>query len=347
MRCLVNGRLLLAVSVCCTMIPGRSLADQESGVGRSEVIRQVEAALQRATGGTESYKDARRALEALASSEVIPAIVDALANPTISQRADMRKLAYSILAYHKAATTKVGYNQLMAGLNDPTPSIQRVCCAALDSTHLAKELNRLSAILVDKTTPERKKEAILRQLVGWGRFARSALDTIEAMFADTEEGERVRWFAARAMLNIGGLRRAMQGFQNLDPTGEKVVMWSFARYIGENTSDGKHLEPEEAKLRPNVQRVVFKALQSPDADVQKAAMEAMAVVYNQDLVVIRSREDYELNPELRPILEEIAENHPDSGLRDRVRDFLSPETVDRMVAMILRERQRQAEPKGK
>ena len=61
--------------------------------------------------------------------------------------------------------------------------------------------------------------------------------------------------------------------------------------------------------------------------------------------MIRSRDDFELNPELRPLLEKIAVDHPDAFTRMRAASLLDHHNQEQMVGNILREREREAERK--
>lgn len=146
------------------------------------------------------------------------------------------------------------------------------------------------------------------------------------------------------IVRAGARDEALRHLEDLDPVGMGSAIPVCAEQVAKLAApDAANVSPERHKTLEIARKLVLKALQSPRAETRKAAFEPMIAAFGTDLVVIRSPDDYELQPELRRIFEDMAQNDPDSELRERASYFLDPERLDRKVERILRWRERHEE----
>ncbi len=322
---IVSGCLLLAIT-------------ETSAAQSNDVSLRVQAALTRASEGDEGWEQARAELKAVPGEVAIPAILEALKG-SISQRADLRLLAYTTLADHDAAQSPAGREQLVTGLRDASSEVQRVCCAALGKELVSSELDQYRARLVAESTSPREKEGILKTLGGWGSCALPILDSIANVFTDAQAGERPRWFAAQAMLNIGGVKYSLARFKDLDPEAEKVVMWSLGKFLGQKDAECFHKpEGEYREGRSDARKLVLKTLNSPHQESRIAAAEVLFTVYGSDFVVFRSATDYEWDQEIRSTLA-VLKNDANHRIREGIDAYFAT-SLDDAAKNLLRKQAR-------
>jgi len=311
-----------------------------SGKSQADVHDVVESTLTSAAS-TENWEDALRSLGALPKDPAIQALIGALGNPQVYRRADLRELAYRALALHQGGKTAAGQEQLVRCLDDVTPNIQRICCTALDNEVVQQHLAGIKSELVDEATEGKRVEALLKKVAGWGLHAEGSFDAVAGIFSNRAKPERLRWFASQAMVEIAGLEGAIPHFQALDPIGEKVIMWSLGRYMGEITSYGNEPGEEDLEHLPQTMDLVFGALGSEDADTRAAASQVLSVIEGAGPYIrIHSRDNFEVVPEARTILEEVASSHSDPSVRQRARKMLDPDYMERVVEERIRHTER-------
>lgn len=304
----------------------------------NDLSRRVQAAMTRATEGDEGWEQARAELKAIPGETAIPAVLEAMKG-SIAQRADLRLLAYTTLADHGAAQSPAGREQLVVGLRDSSSKVQRACCAALGKELISSELDQYRARLVAESTSARDKEGILKILGGWGPYALPILDAIVSVFSDKQAGERSRWFAAQAMLNIGGVEYSLARFKNLDPEAEKVVMWSLGKYLGNRDADCYYLPEGDYRAdRAEARKLILRTLSSENQESRIAAAEVLFTVYGSDFVVFRSATDYEWDQEIRSALA-LLKNDANQRIRQGVDAYFAT-SLDEAAKNLLRKQKR-------
>jgi hypothetical protein len=99
---------------------------------------------------------------------------------------------------------------------------------------------------------------------------------------------------------------------------------------------------EEREAVPNILKPIFiTAIQSSNMETRKAALEALFPGGDlEEYMIVRSRDDYELNPIVEAALMAIATSDPDPSLRERATQALDPEYLDKIAAKVFRERER-------
>jgi len=102
---------------------------------------------------------------------------------------------------------------------------------------------------------------------------------------------------------------------------------------------------EEREARPKaVEPIILIAMESPDTGTRKAALESLFPGGGlEGYLIIRSREDYELNPKMKAALTAMATSDPDPSLRERAAQALEREylILDEVVEKVIRQRERQ------
>jgi hypothetical protein len=248
-------------------------------------------------------------------------------------------LAYKSLAHHKGANMSQGRAQLVRGLRD-SPSIQRICLDALPAEIVREELGRLVAIIEDGTLDPPEKRGAVETLVGWGPHAAAAVPGLTELLGDAEQDPAARKNAALAVLNAVGLGDAMKLFGELDPNAQEPVLIALLLYVGRKEAEGGGLTAEERTARPTAQQYVLVAIRSPDTDTRRAACQAAPIVFGEEYILIRSADDFELNPAIRSAMEWMAANDPDPMLRRGAEERLDPQRLSRFVQRVLETRQR-------
>jgi hypothetical protein len=293
--------------------------------------------------------------EAFSDEELIPALVTAL-NRTPPIRSDKaRAWVYLQLAGRDAAQTEIGFDQLLQGLSDSAAA--SICAKALLNAPTERQdmaVEHIQAYLRTARQPAEPGltvgpdlDGVLWAIARMGSTGSIYTGAIREILHDPSHPLKVRRDAAWALASVLPLSDAVARFEGLDEVGLEGVMGGLAEQMGEllekwNAKGKRYSEFYTANRNAitAARALVCDALESPRPETQAAAFEPMMVVYGDDLFVIRSRDDYELNPELRPILEKIAVDHPDAFMRKRVVSLLDHQNQAQMVANILREGER-------
>lgn len=330
------------------------------GNGPNSTQRVVDDVLSQVQSYKMTWVEAERRLDEFSDDAVISAIVTAL-NREVPLSEGAHNFAYSILQHKGAARTEAGFRQLIAGLENS--EVTSTCVEALLDAPEHKQgevLEHIRRYLKETKTPitsERSKEGhptppakneiyVGRVLNAIGRKREDAIpyiDTLDSMLRDPERSLHVRTAAAVAITKIKPLPEAVEHFDDLDAAGLEASLKAWARPVAELISEyrkaKKSLRDENPLFFQKLRQLTLNGLNSSRPETQEAALEPMACVFSDDLIVIRSREDYEFNPELLPILKRISESHPDTGVRQSVQQLLDPQSIERRVVNILHERQ--------
>jgi len=329
---------------------------------RSSVQETVDEVLSQYRQGAMKEANAHARLKELPHEAVVLSLVTALnREPTLKEGA--HNFSYRMLRDLRAAHTEAGFQQFLFGLW--MPAVAPICAEGLLDAPEPKQPDVLAHIsrYLDETKtpirPEKSKEGfpippsrseidlkgVLSAINRKGKDALPYVNILDTILRDRERAVDVRSAAAIAITKIKPLPEAIKHFDNLDESGLEASLTAWPQPVAHLISDlrkaGKSLREEDPLFFQKLRQFIVDGLNSSRPETQKAALEPMFLVFGNDMLVIRSREDYELNPELRPILEDISANHPDPGFRQRVQQLLSPQSLDKVVEGLYRERQRQ------
>lgn len=331
----------------------------------TSVQREVDKILSQYAARETSSVDAYARLKELPEQAVVEALVTVLKRePGLKE--GPHNFSYRMLRDLSAARIEVGFQQLLTGLWKP--EIAPVCAEGLLDAPPEKQaevLEQIRRYLQETKTPVEPKDAsarrappsrtemdfrgVLKAVARKGEGGLPYIEVLDGILRDPLRSVKARTWAAGAIVGIKPLAEALKHFQDLDDAGMEAALkaWpgSVAGLIDETRKAGKSFRDEYPELLGTLRQFVLKALRSPRPETQAAALEPINLVYGNDVFVIRSAEDYQVNPELGPLLEQIAANHPDPGVRSQLQRFLDPQAVDLMAKNILREREREAERK--
>ena len=173
--------------------------------------------------------------------------------------------------------------------------------------------------------------------VGEGRTARSSV------------AYRLRAAALRTIYGLGGVEEIviLAERDDLDEDAQQMIVGSFAS-LGARSKGTFHTD---AAHRDRIREIVLRGMTSPFENVRKAALQSLVWPFGDDWVLIRSESDYEINPQIKTALEDMAANDHDPELRQRAGIWLKQledSYLDRAVKGILEKRQGiQARPAAK
>lgn len=310
-------------------------------------------------------RDANRPLLDLPAEEVIPTIIDALERgEQFSPEFHVaRERLYSVLARRYGAQefddsqqlSEMSYQQLFAGLSEPNYSIKQSCATALavapdglkDKTAAAIGSALREAVLeLRAANDDGKGRAVLFVTVAIRSLSILGLPTAEPylkdfwnLFRDRMATKSVRSAALHALIRLEGFNVVFEQIGGIDPVGLGAVMGP----IGSRGMETKGTYGGDDAFRAKIRQFVLTGLSSEERDTRNGALEAIRPAFWEDLFVIRSRHDCELNPSVRKALARMAVEDPDEGLRQRAAAFLDPVNIDRNVENILRKREREAD----
>lgn len=292
--------------------------------------------------GEGKYEEARSKLAELPRDAVIQLVVRGISDDASFLDENKRAHAYRILVDLNAVDTDAGFAQLVAGLRDPLS--HSLCAHGLikaPADKLPEVADRLAAMLVAEETTDREKLPLVKALGGIGKPASAHLESIERIFAERAADELLRGAAAFAMLRIGGLGYAVERFAGVDPAGQRAMLPYLARHIVETEMAlGNKVDTEFTQHRREARKLVLPAMRSEDVGVRKAALEALPVVYGEEALIIRTRDDYEMDAEYGNAVRQMAMQESDGDLRERAAKMIDPGFVDLKVESILRRRAR-------
>ena len=292
--------------------------------------------LERATQGPKEYDAALIEVQAMPAQEAIAASLEALNEAPVAQRADLRKLLINVLCFHKDRLPPEGYERLITALEDPSPSIQQLSCAALPSEKITYELEKLLAVVSDLQASDSKRERAVKRISGWGLCIKHRVDIFINLFRDQNESERMRWFAARGTIRSGGLIHALGELPADDAVGQKVFLWALTNYCGEHDecSAGRSFGKD---AHSKIVLLFDKVMKSEDARTRRAAMEALIPVSGTRFFShVKSSDEYALDPTIRQALEKMAGSDPDETLRTAAASMLDKDFLARQAGIALR-----------
>lgn len=276
---------------------------------------------------------------------------------------DARRRAYSALTRRyarsesgaSADTMMQAYSQILAGLLEPDVRIRKICIKAIAAASREHHVEAAAAVASalrkvrgesneivgaeDKAYAAQIPGRAVSTLGSFGQASRPYLADIEEVFRDVRADDSSRWDAVKAMIRIVGIEEALDHFNELDPTGVKVLLWTLA-YQGGKTKGTYNTNPLHRK---RIRELIVSATRSQDVEVRTAALEALIPAFGLEVVIIRSPEDYQWNPSFIGTIEYMAANDPDSVLQQRAAGALQQFDLDRAVKKILRKREEAAE----
>lgn len=346
----VNGmERMLGMIIAIVLMSALVLQSPQANPDRS-LQAVVEDVLLRIDEHKMTWKEAEDRLNAVPDDALVPALVDALNRSPRFVKEGTRAFLYHRLARSNAASTEKGFQQFVAGLSDP--EVSKTCAEALLDAPKEKQEQVIGHIRHYLQTTKQPQEiavgsgidGVLRAIARKGEDAIVYVDVIDTILHDTSRVKEVRRAAAGAIVEIKPLAEALKHFQNLDPVGMEAAITAWpqqvAKLVTKVGGTGQSYYDENRAVVTALRELVLQVLQSPRAETRAAAFEPMIVAYGPEIVLIRSPEDYEFNPQLRPILQNMAANDPDPGLRERAAKLLDPEFLELKVARLLRERAR-------
>lgn len=296
--------------------------------------------------------------DAFSDDQLIPALVTALSRTPGYESQRTRAWAYTELIRRNAVQTELGFDQLIRGLSDT--AVGDICAQALLSAPEEKEAEVVDPVRRYLLGAKRGNdvrpgiqsgvERVLQDIGKKGKSGLAYVDVLDTILRDQERAVEVRKAAACAIAQIKPLGEAMKNYQGLDAAGMEAAVAAagarIAQMLSEASKERKPAGTVYQESRDDIETaraLVLEALQSPRPETQAAALDAIGLVYGNDIMIVRSADDYELNPELRPLLKGMAQHHPERGVRERVvAGFLDPSVQRRMAQRILQIRQREA-----
>lgn len=289
-----------------------SLAHQAN---TSDVDQQVSA-----LANPHTALKAQQKLFDLPSSEVIPAILNAIDVDTRFKEVNPRELAYQLLFHHECALVSRCRAVLIAGLADSSPSVQRIAAYGLvltpDEARSDAIVALIKAMARNSDRPDVIK-AFLRPLAKFGTDAVSAYDSVLEVLRTPGTSESLRSDAAYTLLAIGGLDRAFYDLLGHVPLQDRAVLWALRSIASESNG----LWQATSKLRKEILHWVQGALADERSEIRRAALEALIAVYGKDISV-KTAVTASLNPELKEVLTEVANSDPDLSIRNDAAIFL-------------------------
>lgn len=317
---MIRGRMAFALAlltlgnVTAYLLPSLSAAQDPT---RDE---NVETLLIQGCENTDSHKEAETRLRSMPSLQAIDAVLHSLNAGDAGKRWDTRKFAYEVLAFHHAATTEGGREQLLRGLDDSVKAIQHIACEALGEDVVTEELDQRLQRFESREASENERTNILRGLSGWGSHAESALPLATELLRDASQSDRLRAFAAIAVLNIGGVEKAVEVLSKLDPVGLRESMGPLATFAGETQGT---FGTDNREVRAKVRTFIRECMRNPGREIRILAFQGFVVSFTKGEAKLgNDAEGYIINPELREPLETMARNDPDEGLRGAARQLL-------------------------
>ncbi len=177
-------------------------------------------------------------------------------------------------------------------------------------------------------------------------FPKSALNVGEGRTSRSSVAFHLRAAALGVVYGVEGIEGVIRLAErdDLDEDAHHMIMGGFAgwgaRTRGTYNTDDAH--------RQRIRQLVLNGMTSGFKNVRKAALQASVRSFGENWVTIRSRSDYEMNPELKAALERMATTAPEEDLRRRAASALSQmqSQLDRAVEKILRKRRESEEAKA-
>lgn len=309
----------------------------------NSVERQVRSIFEQ----SKSWSEIKERLSDFPREIVIQAIVDLLRGDTLMTQGSMRYLAYDALRELRAAQSETGYDQLVRGLDEM--AVAGLCATALLDAPEEREpeaIRRVEAFLrsakedkVDK--PGYLSIYTLNSVGERGNASLVYVDVINEILRDPSCDKGLRGAAARAILKIEGLGKAVERFNELDPVGLEVAILPLMKYFTErNVHNDKRWTNTEEELaaRRAVRELGLRGARSNDKETCKIALAALFQFFGDELVVGDEATGYSFHPDYLAAYEYVAQNGPDQEARDGAKRFLEPANLERFVANAVRAR---------
>ncbi len=328
-------------------------------------------------------------LKQLPLKEVIPAVVDALRNDARFRVVVPRRTLYAILGQLNDRNDERAHQQLLIGLIETDSSIVASCAKALAqlNEHIRKRavvvlLAQWNGSHLDQRDPSQSLDqykVIVKTLAVFGPSAKDFLENAVHLFCSEElvfenrvirlrdimplpklesqigEGRtsrssvayRLRVLALGTVYGIGGVEEVVKLAErdDLDEDAQQMIVGSFAG-LGARSQGTFHTD---AAHRERIREIALRGMTSPFENVRKAALQSLVWSFGEDWVVIRSREDYEIHPQLKAALKNMAANDADEALRQQAASSLvqmEERFLERAVENILRKRKKDKESRG-
>ena len=293
-----------------------------------------------------SWSEARERLGAFSNDELVREVARVLREGPLIEDEEARIFAYLQFVDRGAVSTDVGYTELVRGLEDPV--VSDICAKGLLDAPADKQ-DEIVLFVTEflRTTKDFPRDKIGPGLVGVihaipheAPRARKFVDALGEVLGKDGIGEQVRWAAARVILRTDGLKGAVEVMGDVSPAGKAVILMTFIKYFNDNEREERELSREDAKQRPKIKELVIEAMRHKDFEVRKAARIALTFVFGTGAYVIRSEDDFELDPQYREALEHMADHDPAPELRKSGAFGLDPSLNTKRVGKILRNRSR-------
>ncbi len=252
----------------------------------------------------------RETLRGFPEPDVVSVILEHLETDPRFHDRTLRSIAYGLLDDFHAEKTPEGLAQLLTGLKEHGYGANAL--GRLGSNPPPGVVEALGNRLV--TGPSDGQDPVVRSLGAYKELSLPYFDAVAAVLERKDLEYPSRFTAAKALVAIGGIEKALEKFRNddADAATEKIVL-NAVGYWGLQTW-GTYNADES--VRQTLKRRTLSGLKHPDRDVRNAAMEATFVgPYNMEIAVKGADGRWTLNPEVAEALRYMATNDPDEKLR--------------------------------
>lgn len=281
--------------------------------------------------------DAATALNAILQmrrEDAVAGIIDALADPRISRRGDMRETAYRALASLGDDRVSLAREQLIACLSDPSSEIVRICCEALDNATLSRQRDLRLSVLKNPMSSRSTKRSALADLSRWGEYARGAVETASSILSDADAHEPSRIFAARIMLHAGDLAKNLEHFAQLDSVGMKLVIPELVRHMREGRAPARVGELMTMPPLRDATAFVLQALEHEDSGVRGIAIKSLDFLVGDAMFSTVTSSDYELDSEYEVAVRKVVDTDNDQTLKFLAMKLLDPNYLSSRAEII-------------
>ncbi len=246
------------------------------------VTAQVAAYLDEMTKGGQTTYRARRALDELPKSEVLPQLIVALRDSPAFRDSFVRSQGYMILtgSWKEVAVSPEGRQFCLTAVHDEGGCSP--CVSILGHVPLENRAEVMAAFVLAFDEDHKCRNSILHVLEHFGPDALPLLPRIEAIFNDPNEEQISRNISARVMVNALGIETALDRFQAMafdtDRTGATAALFAIGRYAGEKKARLESLpEPKRRQAVDLVLAALPPLLSSADPQDRKDGLEALVL----------------------------------------------------------------------
>ncbi len=299
-------KLGLTVVLCITWPSSRARGERQASLTSREVVTAIkDLTSPDADARTEAYK----MLAEQPCLSIGPPLAEMLDADISVLDPEARTLAFEALSTCTGRKTPEVEGVLLAGLRDDVASVVYASAKGLSTASRAAKAEG-AAIVTER----------------WDRWVKPSEDPA------AWKVEVVRY--------VGALGPLVNAFAESEGDARKTLLWVVGM-LGAKTNgvfDGN------SAYQQAIRKFVVDSFDSPSKEVRKAAFQGLVWSFGENWVVIQSATDYEINPELIEVINDIAANDPDEELREaaaRLPDVLRDRYLDRAVETILRSREGQ------